>query len=502
MTSLVVIPPMLQPSRSAPLAQYVPSRACLSCDVCCRFPEADSFLRPYFSAEEVREAIARGVPAEAFPAPEGGQIGLVPNPAGDDYVCPAFDPTTRRCSIYEERPLDCRLYPLAVMWDAAHEQVVLGWDPKCPFLTGPHGTDGPSDELLRYASDVAAELEREPRASGFERNPGLVTRFQEDVAVLRALPEVTARVRAAEQAGWNAPLTPGDRARFEAAALAAVAPEECPSAWAFANHYLWRDLLSYSWRRIGPSFCLFADSVDGRFMPVPPLGATVGRDVLESAFAHMRARSPGRGVARIENVPRPLAEAWSRAGFRVVPRDPEYLYRAEEIAALKGDRYKSQRAACNKLLRHHRVVLDPFENAYLADCRRLYREWREQKQQPGSDAWASSLLEDSEAYHRRLLTDAETVGLTGWVAHVDGRIRGYTFGAALMPGVWCIVAEIADRAVPGLADWMFREGARRAAERGFDVVNTMDATGLPSLARSKQSYRPIQLVQLCTVYES
>ncbi len=33
--------------------QLVPSKTCLTCEVCCRFPEADIFLRPYFTAEEI-----------------------------------------------------------------------------------------------------------------------------------------------------------------------------------------------------------------------------------------------------------------------------------------------------------------------------------------------------------------------------------------------------------------------------------------------------------------
>jgi hypothetical protein len=42
------------------LPQIVPSDLCLRCDVCCRFPERESFLRPYFTAQERERAIASG----------------------------------------------------------------------------------------------------------------------------------------------------------------------------------------------------------------------------------------------------------------------------------------------------------------------------------------------------------------------------------------------------------------------------------------------------------
>lgn len=114
------------------LPQLVPDSACVRCDVCCRFPEADSFLRPYFTAHEIADAVAHGVADSSFPDKSGSQVNLVKNPVGEGYLCPAFDSTVGRCGIYDVRPLDCQLYPLALMWDASGEEVLLGWDTKCP----------------------------------------------------------------------------------------------------------------------------------------------------------------------------------------------------------------------------------------------------------------------------------------------------------------------------------------------------------------------------------
>ena len=73
-----------EPSVTAPktLPQLVPSSTCFRCDVCCRFPEAESFLRPYFTPEEIAAAVANGVPAAAFPHTSGSRITLVENPRG------------------------------------------------------------------------------------------------------------------------------------------------------------------------------------------------------------------------------------------------------------------------------------------------------------------------------------------------------------------------------------------------------------------------------------
>ena len=178
----------------APLPQVVPGSVCLSCDVCCRFPEADSFLRPYFSAEEIRRAIARGVDPAQFPDRNGCQVSVVPNSSGEGYLCPAFDPATSRCRIYEARPLDCQIYPLAVMRSADEREIVLGWDTKCPFLME-RGKGGTETSIGAFADKIAALIERDETVEVFAKNPRLIGRYQEDVVVLRSLPRLTEGTR-------------------------------------------------------------------------------------------------------------------------------------------------------------------------------------------------------------------------------------------------------------------------------------------------------------------
>lgn len=165
--------------------QIVPSPVCATCDVCCRFPEFESALRPYFTREEIQAAIAAGVPPEAFSDHAGTKIRLVPHEAG--FICPAFNAETGQCGIYHSRPLDCRLYPVTVMWDRSCEHVVMGWDAKCPFIVDKLSTP----ESCAYVERTARMLESEGVARIFIRNPLLVGAFQEDVLILKPLERIT-----------------------------------------------------------------------------------------------------------------------------------------------------------------------------------------------------------------------------------------------------------------------------------------------------------------------
>ncbi len=178
--------------RELPLVveQIVPGRVCFTCDVCCRFPELDSALRPYFTGEEIRAAVGRGLSPDAFPDHAGSKVVVVP--LGDEgYRCPAFDPASGHCGIYEVRPLDCRLYPIAVMWSHGRDEVVMGWDSKCPFIRD----NLDSLESRAYVERIAVFLESQESVDVFVSNSQLIGLFQDDVIVLRHLDRLTRAVR-------------------------------------------------------------------------------------------------------------------------------------------------------------------------------------------------------------------------------------------------------------------------------------------------------------------
>lgn len=560
MIIIVECPPTVHPTsrrsdliQITPLPQHVPSRVCLSCDVCCRFPEVDSFLRPYFTAHEIAEAVSRGIDSAAFPDLHGSQIRVVPNPTGEGYLCSAFDPATSHCRIYERRPLDCQIYPLAVMWSADHRQIVLGWDTKCPFLEkgsrgevrgsrveqigsgfevrgsgvgdGENGFEGRGSELEggmesigEYGAKIAALIEQEDMIETFVRNPRLIGRYQDDVAVVRSLPQLTERLCNQEEPSnleprtsdpnppsspqpqtsnlkprtlKLRPLTSEDYPRFQQVLTAVDTPL---AAFALAPHLIWRHLFSYYWSECDDHLCLFADYADGLFMPLPPLGQRPLEKPLARAFAFMRERNHGSAVSRIENVPEEWKAAWEACDYRLTPKDPDYFYDARALVELRGDRYKSQRAACNRFVQACRFRYEPYEERYLEPCLDLYRTWAMQKEARTIDSVARMMLDDSAEAHRAALTAGPHLGLIGRVVWVDDVLAAYTFGYFRTSSIFCVLGEIADRTIAGLASYLFREFCREAYKQGATAINTLDDSGLKTLARSKQNYHPVRMI--------
>jgi Fe-S-cluster containining protein len=466
------------------LPQLVPSSACFRCEVCCRFPDPDSVLRPYFTGQEIAQAVDHGLAPAAFYDLQGCQVALVPDADGEGFHCPAFESETGACQIYAQRPFDCQLYPLALMWNAAHNEVVLGWDTKCPFRV----TEVP--EFIRgHAEQVLTMLTEPAILAQIARHPRLIGRFQDDVVVLADLPTLTQAI----MTRWGPPLR---RLLWEdlpgvISALDRSGQMKTLAAYSAPYHYLWNALLPYWWTDLEGARCLFVQSPGGWFMPLPPLAEGSLERPLREAFSLMRRWNGSSAVSRVENIPAALASTLASMGYRLTPKEPDYVYSADALVRLAGDRYKSQRALCNRVEREGAIVIEPFHPRDRRECRLLFDEWNAQKRARGADSYAQFLLQDSASAHEVAWAHASDLRLVGSVIRKNGRLRGYTFGYWLDQKTWCVLLEVADRSIPGLAQYLFRETCRNALAHGAEHINTLDDSGLEGLRQSKEAYHPL-----------
>lgn len=472
------------------LPQLVSGSTCFRCDVCCRFPESDSFLRPYFTRDEITEAVAQGIPELSFPDHSGSQINLVANPRDEGYLCPAFDAESGHCGIYDVRPFDCQLYPLALMWDESGQEVLLGWDTKCPFMREavPHS-------IHQHAESVTALLSAEAMLDKIIANPRLIGRFQDDVVVLKPLPQLTAHLRVARVDPRLQPLTLADAPRMaQALARAEVLRDDAPAAFAFPYHYIWTSLLPCWWLDHQDTWFLFAQSPDGWFMPLPPLGPGPLDRAVDNAFRLMHQWNGPSPVSRIEHMTDAQRQLLGGAGLQFRTKDGDYLYAASALATLAGDPYKSQRALCNRVEREQTITIEPYRIENRDACLSLHRSWADQKRRGQLDEMGMFLLEDAESAHARVFREYEQIGLSGTVVKANHVVAAYTFGYWLTPHTWCVLFEVADRAIPGLAQWLFRETCRSAMAQGAVSINAMDDAGLPGLRAAKLVYHPTAVV--------
>ena len=224
-------------------------------------------------------------------------------------------------------------------------------------------------------------------------------------------------------------------------------------------------------------------------MPIPPMGASLNQEVIQRTYAFTLETNRAKQIARIENVPANLIPLFQEMGFHAVQKETEYLYETRDLIELKGDRYKSKRAAYNALIRKYPAAqLQPYQPDHLADCLALYELWRQERWKQFHDDVYRAMLDDSQHSHRTGLMNYKELGLIGRVVFVDGDLKGYTFGYPLNSEIFCILFEVTDLGIKGLAQFLFREFCRDQA--AYQWISTMDDSGLENLKRVKLSYRP------------
>ncbi len=167
----------------------VPPEWCFKCDVCCRFPEKDSFLAPYFTHDEITSVYVSGAEFNSVPnfVDKNGGGKIILTSFNEGYICPAFNPAKSRCKIYDIRPLDCVIYPFAIMWSADGREIVLGLDMKCPYVAEFIN----SDSLKEAVVEMRNTMDSSPVLDIISENPGLVGPFQDDVAHAAVLTNLT-----------------------------------------------------------------------------------------------------------------------------------------------------------------------------------------------------------------------------------------------------------------------------------------------------------------------
>lgn len=153
------------------IKQFVTQEACLKCQGCCRFTQADSCWLPCLLDEDIARLRKENIPAAVISAAK--KIIPIPLPAEGIYLCPFLNIKDNRCRIYDLRPFECRLYPFLL--NLKKDALYLAADLNCPFLKERRG----SEEFKQYIGYLAGLLESEEYQAVLKNNPQVLQTYLE-----------------------------------------------------------------------------------------------------------------------------------------------------------------------------------------------------------------------------------------------------------------------------------------------------------------------------------
>ncbi len=265
------------------------------------------------------------------------------------------------------------------------------------------------------------------------------------------------------------------------------------SVYAFQNIYIWKSLFDIRWAVIQGSLCVFFKDRIGCFLYIPAQGERLKPAVIQEAFRIMDSYNKNQGVSRIENVEAGDIPFYRDLGYIYYQKPGDYLCSRVDLARLRGGRFKSKRSACNYFIKHYQFKSLPFSLRDKDSCLKLYGRWmKEREAQHNRDLIYQGMLLDSRACLKILLNDYKKLNFIGRVVKIGNQIKAFSFGFKLNPETFCILYEITDLSVKGLAQFIFREFCRKL--KGYKYINIMDDSGLGNLKKVKLSYHPLKLI--------
>lgn len=269
--------------------------------------------------------------------------------------------------------------------------------------------------------------------------------------------------------------------------------EQPLSDYTFANNIIWLSQKSGFYQIIERCFCLFSLHGHCLSMLLPPLGRPPDQvRALYACFEIMDRYNASPYLGQVEYVYREFSELLEPHVWLVERSLPDYIYVTEELIQLRGNAYKTKRSEINQFRRlHPDHRLEPLAPCHGEGIRALLDTWLANRLKYLDGTALTDFLRTAEQERQaieRALKHYDALGLTGLALVINDRLEGFTFGERITPRVASVLVEKTNFAIPGSAQYLFREFAKAFADCTY--INVGDDLGLENLRRVKMSYRP------------
>jgi len=257
------------------------------------------------------------------------------------------------------------------------------------------------------------------------------------------------------------------------------------SEFTFTNLFLWQKAQKILWTPWEEGAFLIREE-GGERVFFPPIGF----QDCERFFAKQLEIGHVEGIHAIVRIPEWARRFLPPGGHVTTQREHfDYVYKAQQLAELKGWRLDGKRAFVRK-----------FQEAYPDWQFVVYDERFRQGCEALLEAWASSredvpgVKEEREAI-LLLLEHHRALGVEGGVLLVGGKVVAFSFGEKLNETTFVTHFEKADTEYVGAYQMINQQMAQHIIAPSYLFVNREQGLGIEGLRKAKKSYAPLKLVK-------
>jgi hypothetical protein len=248
------------------------------------------------------------------------------------------------------------------------------------------------------------------------------------------------------------------------------------SELSFAGIYCFRSPHAYRIGRLADGTYLLVGADKGMPFFICPFGLPL-TDALPDLFSQFSS---------MKLVTEAQAEQLRLAGYEVSEdRDNfDYLYRREELAALRGRSLQRKRNLVHAFEKRYSYEAYPFSSDRLGDAIAVLEAWRDHARDQADYAPAREALEHASEF-----------GLHGRLYYVEGKPAGYTLGETAQAGTMFVVHY--EKTVPDMKGLyqLVNMDFVRSLPPAVALINREQDLGDPGLRQAKITYRPFDFVK-------
>jgi hypothetical protein len=172
----------------------------------------------------------------------------------------------------------------------------------------------------------------------------------------------------------------------------------------------------------------------------------------------------------------------------------DYVYRAQDLAELKGNRYHKKRNLINQFRREYdgtgRVSIEPITNDNTEACLVFLEEWCQERDCDADDQFDLACEKQAAI---NTLVNYNAFELKGILLRIDDKVCAFGISAPLTADMATLQYEKALGSIKGLYQY-FDNACARMLFNGYTYLNKESDMGIPGLAKAKKSYYPERIV--------
>ena len=265
------------------------------------------------------------------------------------------------------------------------------------------------------------------------------------------------------------------------------------SEYTFTNLFMWRRKYNPKWAVSDDCLLIILEESGGKLLALQPIGSGNKVAAIDTLSRVFLAEGLTPVIGRVTD---DFIESFvdcSRFDLIEDPNNSDYVYQAEKLISLSGNKYHRKKNHLNRFMRNYDFEYQAFSIDLIDNVLSLQETWCEFR----------DCYEDDNLFHEdravcEALSHFQALSFSGGAILIDGQVQAFSFGEMLNPDTAVIHIEKANPEIEGLYTAINQQFCS-ATWSHAKFINREQDLGLEGLRKAKQSYYPHHMVNKWTI---